>query len=344
MGPGRVRVVPRILPVMAIGALVLAALACQGGNPASQPTPAASDCTAGAAAVRTVPTPAPEDAARMSRIAFASKRDGNWEIYVMNADGTDQRNLTSNPAFDSYPSWSPDGKRIAFYSERDGNREIYTMNSDGTGQTRITSNGYQDYSPEWSPNGRCIAFVSDRSGETHVWIMNADGTQPVNYSMVLKNSRFPTWAPDSTKLAYMWDRNVNIMTTDSKSGSTIVDKARFFDGFYVGALSWSPDGQTIAMISNHIERNSAVRAVYVSQIDGFRFRNVFEGSTAPQDRPTWSPDSKMLTYAEQTEDGDWDIFVVNRANAQATRLTTAPDIDTFPDWEPVGTVPVYGGQ
>jgi len=89
-----------------------------------------------------------------SKIAFSSKRDGNSEIYVMNADGSEQTNLTNNPNSDASPSWSPDGKKIAFESARDGGFEIYIMNADGSGQTILTNNPaqkWQDWHPRWSP-------------------------------------------------------------------------------------------------------------------------------------------------------------------------------------------------
>ncbi len=85
------------------------------------------------------------------RIAFVSERDGNREIYVMNTDGSDQTNLTDDPADDGVPVWSPDGSRIAFVSDRDGNREAYVMNADGSGQTNLTDNPAVDGSPAWSP-------------------------------------------------------------------------------------------------------------------------------------------------------------------------------------------------
>jgi len=86
-----------------------------------------------------------------SRIAFESVRDGNGEIYVMDADGSNQTRLTNNPADDGSPAWSPDGSRIAFYSDRDGNYEIYVMDADGSNQTRITNNPAGDAFLDWSP-------------------------------------------------------------------------------------------------------------------------------------------------------------------------------------------------
>lgn len=74
-----------------------------------------------------------------SQITFFSYRDGNFEVYVMNADGTDQRNLTNNPAIDGRPSWSPNGEKIAFYSTRYAEQEeIFVMNADGSKPTRLT--------------------------------------------------------------------------------------------------------------------------------------------------------------------------------------------------------------
>jgi Tol biopolymer transport system component len=84
-------------------------------------------------------------------IAFQSSRDGNYEIYVMNADGTEQTRLTDNSARDMNPSWSPDGRKIAFHSRRDGNNEIYIMNADGSEQRNLTNNPAHDWLPSWSP-------------------------------------------------------------------------------------------------------------------------------------------------------------------------------------------------
>ncbi|MBI4833902.1 MAG: PD40 domain-containing protein [Planctomycetes bacterium] len=85
------------------------------------------------------------------KIAFDSNRDGNSDIYTMDADGKNQTRLTDSPKNDISPRWSPDGKKIAFVSERDGNSEIYVMDADGKNQTRLTNNPKSDSSPDWSP-------------------------------------------------------------------------------------------------------------------------------------------------------------------------------------------------
>jgi Tol biopolymer transport system component len=86
-----------------------------------------------------------------SKIAFESNRDGDGEVYVMNADGTNQTRLTSSSGFDGQPAWSPAGNKIVFSSDRDGNHELYVMNPNGSGQTRQTNNAVDDDYPDWQP-------------------------------------------------------------------------------------------------------------------------------------------------------------------------------------------------
>ncbi len=101
-----------------------------------------------------------DDIAGCEVIAFESNRDGNYEIYVMNADGSGQTNLTNNPAFDFAPDWSPDGTKIAFHSERDSFLDaIYVMNADGSDQTKLTNHPSNNFDPAWSPDGSKIAFA-----------------------------------------------------------------------------------------------------------------------------------------------------------------------------------------
>lgn len=104
----------------------------------------------------------------------------NDELYVMNADGSNQTRLTDNLSFDTAPSWSPDGTKIVFVSGRDGNYEIYMMNADASNQTRLTNEFEYDFYPSWSPDGTKIVFVSGRD----IFVMNADGSNPQNLTNI----------------------------------------------------------------------------------------------------------------------------------------------------------------
>ena len=96
-----------------------------------------------------------------AQIVFASDRDGNEDIFVMDLDGTNVRNLTNDPSWDSDPTWAPDGRRIAFVSNREGKRDIYVMDSNGRNVVNITNDPENsDYQPTWSPSGNRIAFTS----------------------------------------------------------------------------------------------------------------------------------------------------------------------------------------
>ena len=141
------------------------------------------------------------------RIAFDSDRDGNWEVYVMNADGSGVTRLTGNDAVDGSPSWSPDGRRIAFDSKRDGNREIYVMNADGSSVTRLTHNPADDGYPSWSPDGRRIAFDSKRDGNREIYVMNADGSGVTRLTYNGANDLFPDWSPDGRRIAFHSNRD-----------------------------------------------------------------------------------------------------------------------------------------
>ena len=127
-----------------------------------------------------------------TKIAFTSSRDGNWEIYVMDSDGSNVTRLTNNSVEDGYSSWSPDGSKIAFSSLRDGNREIYVMNSDGTNQTKLTNNGVVDASSSWSPDGFQIAFMSQRDVNQEIYVMNSDGSTQTNLTNNSSDDNIPS--------------------------------------------------------------------------------------------------------------------------------------------------------
>ena len=133
-------------------------------------------------------------ASQQAQIAFASYRNGNDEIYVMDADGKNPRRLTNNPMSDLDPAWSPDGKKIAFQSDRDGNDEIYVMDADGKNLRNLTNNPADgDWHPAWSPDGKKIAFTSDRDGNYKIYIMDADGNKQRRLTNNSADDEWPSW-------------------------------------------------------------------------------------------------------------------------------------------------------
>ena len=103
------------------------------------------------------------------RIVFSSRRDGDYEIYVMNADGTGETRLTKSPGLDVNARFSPDGGQIAFTSNRNGNYEIYVMNADGANVRRVTNHPERDDFPCWTPDGKHLYFVGERKGKFDIY-------------------------------------------------------------------------------------------------------------------------------------------------------------------------------
>ena len=115
--------------------------------------------------------PAPKYSPDGKRIVFASSRDGNLEVYVMDTDGANQVRLTESEGLDTHPVWSPNGKQIAFTSNRDGNYEIYVMSADGSGARNVTKNPERDDFATWHPDGKRLLFVSERAGRFDLYLV-----------------------------------------------------------------------------------------------------------------------------------------------------------------------------
>ena len=192
-----------------------------------------------------------------TKIAFTSYRDANREIYVMDADGSNLRNLTRNPAWDSRPAWSPDGGRIAFESYRDGDWEIYVMDANGENPQRRTKHFSHDLAASWSPSGDLIAFQSFRGGSFEIYMMAADGRNLRNLTNNNDaNDETPSWSPDGERIAFTssgnrneHDSNIYVMAADGGNLQKLTKdpEADNWPDWARSAFSVSPAGKQLTM-------------------------------------------------------------------------------------------------
>jgi dipeptidyl aminopeptidase/acylaminoacyl peptidase len=154
--------------------------------------------------------------------------DSTFDIYAMNADGSNQRLLIGSPGFDGLPEWSPDGSQIVFQSTRDAaaagdaNTELYVANADGSNQRRLTNTPAVETDASWSPDGLQIAFTSNRdNGDYEIYFMNRDGTAQQRLTNTPGADIYPTWSPDGASIAFASNRrgNFDLYALNLDSGS-----------------------------------------------------------------------------------------------------------------------------
>lgn len=270
-------------------------------------------------------------------IGYNSNKDGDFEIYTMNADGSNPQNISNNIKFDYASCWSSNGETIYFYSNRDGNEEIYSIHSDGTNPINLTKNKAADRIPDISPNGKLLAFYSDRDNENgEIYVMNiADKT-----TKRLTNNQFyeesPSFSNNSKKLLFTKEiLEVKDSVKASNGDIYLLDlntkketRLTFKRGFDSGA-KFSPDDKKIAFYGR--DEITGNYDIFIMNSDGTDIKNLTNDKL--QDfSPVWSPDGNWLAFTRGNSE-NYDIWIINVQTKELRRLTTQPKRDETPFWK-----------
>ena len=265
----------------------------------------------------------------VGKIVYSSNRSGRQNLYVMNANGTNRKRLTSTATADDWcPRWSPDGSKILFVSNRTGNEEIFVIKADGTGPVNLTKSPSNDHAPAWRPNGKMIAFAREpvSGGHPDIFVMNADGSGQTSLAVNGAKDDDPSWSPTGLMLAFYSERVVGADTGDDvwkmRADGTQLTKLTGAGSEHYPA--WSPNGQRIAYMS--ATSQTAWNAWTMKPDGSGKLRVKVNAGMA-----RWSPDSNQLVYVKMIG-GHFQIYAMNANGSGETRLTNDLYNDMYPDW------------
>lgn len=285
------------------------------------------------------------------QIAYVSSREGVPQVYIFDVASNSEIKVTDIPAGACQPSWSPDGKRLVFISPCGGmdevyyNAGLYIINADGSGLTPIETVPGGDFEPAWSPDGKSIAFTSLRTKQLEIFVVKIDDlSNPIQITKgaLGVGSRQPAWSPDSSQFAYSVDRidgalQLWLMNADGTDQKQIVRSGVALTDYMP---TWSPDGKLILFNQRCATKFCAPYLMTISSTD----RTIQQGTrllynVITIENARYSPDGLFLVYEGGESGENNDIFYMDVAGTNITRVTTDPSLDFQPVWRPIQTTP-----
>lgn len=265
------------------------------------------------------PARAPALSRDQTKLAFQSRKDGNWEIYTLDLKTGTITRLTNDLAYDGAPTWSPDGAQIAFESYRANDLDIWKMDADGKNLVNLTADEpAYDFSPAWSPDGKTILFTSWATGSKQLFAISADGANLRNVTQDRFHNEQAAWSPDGKKIAFVSNREgcaEQVQATLEQpplqggvasgncqrrgiyvadfNGASISNIAQLSFFGYDTAPAWSPDGKWIAFVSARPTREP----LFIAASDGAGFPQRLNEDEARIASAVWSDAALVIGTA-----------------------------------------------
>ena len=279
------------------------------------------------------------------KIVFASSRDGNRDIYLMNPDGTEWVNLTNHPAGDVGPAWSPTGEHIIFSSDRDRSPrswDLYLMDADGSNVRSVFDKSKRRSGGRWSPDGKQITYTSFEKGQWTVYIASIEDKKEERVALGGSGD----WSPDGTKLVMTvgWPERMRIVMLDPQTGKQkFIFPPKAGPSWMGGGVEWSPIRNKLAFSWLHqvpLREFVETETIYIVNPDGTDLRQIVPEGGPRAVSPTWSPRGDTLLYQKLAPGNKWIIFKIGLDGGQPVQLTE-PGFHHLGDWfDPEFALPV----
>ena len=273
------------------------------------------------------------------RVAFASAdgRSRDYDIFVIDIQSREQRQVTFAGSLDIHPSWSPDGSRIVFASDAGGVFNLYTVDENGENRTRLTNSSGDDIQPDWSPDGSKIAFASDQaSAVRQVYSLNPRTGRQKQLTQISFGIDYPRWSPDGTRIAFYsavrdrkrWPDGSRQIWQVSADGTGL--KSLITDGEFNDEPVLSPALKHIAFTSTRDDNTD----IYIFDRDSRQILRLTRHPSSDS-QPSWSPDGKHLAFISHRS-GNVDIYRINADGGGLVNLTQSKADEYRPAWSPRG--------